>query len=75
MRNDLILYDVPFFLDRKFALKTRLTGSLQVTLEVIKQNCTKFKVLHPALLVVKLAAGSSKCKLSVTLSGISGKGK
>lgn len=45
--------------DRKFALKTRLTGSLQVTIDVIARNFTKFKVLHPALLVVKLSAGSS----------------
>ena len=46
--------------DRKFALKSRLTGSLQITMDVIKQNANNFKVLHPALLVIKLSAGSSK---------------
>lgn len=45
--------------DRKFALKSRLTGSLQITMDVIKQNANNFKVLHPALLVIKLCAGSS----------------
>ena len=46
--------------DRKFALKCRLTGSLQITMDVIKQNANNFKVLHPALLVIKLSVGSSE---------------
>jgi hypothetical protein len=29
-------------------------------MDVIKQNANNFKVLHPALLVIKLSAGSSK---------------
>ncbi|XP_028418309.1 cytosolic carboxypeptidase 1-like isoform X2 [Dendronephthya gigantea] len=45
--------------DRKFALKSRLTGALQITMDVIRQNANNFKVLHPALLVIKISAGSS----------------
>ena len=54
-------------LDRKFALKSRLTGSLQITMDVIKQNANNFKVLHPALLVIKLSAGSSKYYLVIRI--------
>ncbi|XP_046861355.1 cytosolic carboxypeptidase 1-like [Xenia sp. Carnegie-2017] len=45
--------------DRKFPVKFRLTGCLQITIEMIKQNVNNFKVLHPSLLVMKHACGSS----------------
>ena len=59
-------------LDRKFAFKSRLTGSLQITMDVIKQNANNFKVLHPALLVIKLSAGSSKAQKCLSVKFING---
>ena len=46
--------------DRKLCVKARLTGALQVTMNVIKNNTAFFKVLQPALQVLKLY--SANCK-------------
>ena len=46
--------------DRKLCIKARLTGALQVTMNVIKNNTAFFKVLQPALQVLKLY--SANCK-------------
>ena len=50
------------FLDRKLCVKARLTGALQVTMNVVKNNTTFFKVLQPALQVLKLY--SANCESS-----------
>ena len=46
--------------DRKLCVKARLTGALQVTMNVVKNNTAFFKVLQPALQVLKLY--SANCK-------------
>lgn len=48
------------FTDRKLCVKARLTGALQVTMNMVKNNTTFFKVLQPALQVLKLY--SANCK-------------
>lgn len=45
--------------DRKLCVKARLTGALQVTMNVIKNNTAFFKVLQPALQVLKLYSANS----------------
>lgn len=45
--------------DRKLCVKARLTGALQVTMNVVKNNTTFFKVLQPALQVLKLYSANS----------------
>ena len=49
-----------FFLDRKFCIKARLSGALLVTMATIKNNSTNFRVLHPALQVLKIYTTNSK---------------
>ncbi len=68
--NMTVLISLICVIDRKFALKSRLTGSLQITMDVIKQNVNNFKVLHPALLVIKLCTGSSKYRRIITLNEV-----
>lgn len=58
----LILHAFCLFTDRKLCVKARLTGALQVTMNMVKNNTTFFKVLQPALQVLKLY--SANCKLS-----------
>lgn len=48
------------FVDRKLCVKARLTGALQVTMNMVKNNTTFFKILQPALQVLKLY--SANCK-------------
>lgn len=45
--------------DRKLCVKARLTGALQVTMNMVKNNTTFFKVLQPALQVLKLYSANS----------------
>ena len=52
--------------DRKLCVKARLTGALQVTMNVIKNNTAFFKVLQPALQVLKLY--SANCKSTAMFS-------
>lgn len=54
------------FADRKLCVKARLTGALQVTMNMVKNNTTFFKVLQPALQVLKLY--SANCKSIKTVS-------
>ena len=54
------------FADRKLCVKARLTGALQVTMNMVKNNTTFFKVLQPALQVLKLY--SANCKSVKTVS-------
>ena len=54
------------FTDRKLCVKARLTGALQVTMNMVKNNTTFFKVLQPALQVLKLY--SANCKSIKTTS-------
>ena len=44
--------------DKRFAVQARITGALQVSLNVAKQNPQNFKVLHPVLQVLKIYANS-----------------
>ena len=44
--------------DKRFAVQARMTGALQVSLNVAKQNPQNFKVLHPVLQVLKIYANS-----------------
>ncbi|XP_031558115.1 cytosolic carboxypeptidase 1-like [Actinia tenebrosa] len=39
--------------DRKFCIKARLTGAIHITLALIRNNTTNFRVLQPTLLVMK----------------------
>jgi len=48
------------FTDRKLCIKGRLTGALQVTMNMVKNNTAFFKILQPALQVLKLY--SANCK-------------
>lgn len=44
-------------------MQARITGALQISLNVAKQNPQNFKVLHPVLQVLKIYAGSRKYSL------------
>ena len=50
------------FSDRKLCVKARLTGALQVTMNLVKNNTSFFKVLQPALQVLKLYSANCKSK-------------
>lgn len=54
--------------DRKFCMKARLTGSIHVTMTMIRNNTTNFRVLQSTLLVMKqyTANGKSWCSVSFT---------
>ncbi|XP_068741274.1 cytosolic carboxypeptidase 1-like [Montipora capricornis] len=57
--------------DRKLCVKARLTGALQVTMNLIKNNTTFFKVLQPALQVLKLySANSVNCNALAKLGAV-----
>lgn len=49
-----------YFVDKRFAVQARMTGALQVSLNVAKHNPQNFKVLHPVLQVLKIYANSRK---------------
>ena len=49
------IFHVP---DKRFAVQARMTGALQVSLNVAKQNPQNFKVLQPVLQVLKIYANS-----------------
>lgn len=67
------LYDIMYllnillFADRKLCVKARLTGALQVTMNMVKNNTTFFKVLQPALQVLKLYSANCKSVLLQTV--------
>lgn len=46
--------------DRKFGVKSRLSGSLSVTVNVIKQNLHNSKLLLPCLQVLRVYCTSCK---------------
>ncbi|XP_065059496.1 cytosolic carboxypeptidase 1-like [Rhopilema esculentum] len=57
--------------DKRFAVQARMTGALQVSLNVAKQNPQNFKVLHPVLQVLKIYANSPvNCNIMVKGGGI-----
>ena len=49
-----------YFSDRKLCVKARLMGALQITLNMIKNNTTNFKILQPTLQMLKLYCANSK---------------
>lgn len=51
--------------DRKLCIKARLTGALQVTMNLVKNNTAFFKVLQPALQILKLY--SANCEYLYSL--------
>eukprot|EP00794_Sanderia_malayensis_P009853 gene9853-10864_t len=52
--------------EKRFSIQARMTGALQVSLNVTKQNPQNFKVLHPVLQVLKIYANSSvNCNIMV----------
>lgn len=57
------LYNSFSFIDKRFPVQARITGALQISLNVAKQNPQNFKVLHPVLQVLKIYAGSRKYSL------------
>lgn len=58
--------------DRKLCVKARLTGALQVTMNMVKNNTAFFKVLQPALQVLKLySANSVNCNALAKAGAVS----
>lgn len=58
--------------DRKLCVKARLTGALQVTMNMVKNNTTFFKILQPALQVLKLySANSVNCNALAKAGAVS----
>ena len=64
MTCHLKIYDL-FVPDRKLCVKARLTGALQVTMNLVKNNTAFFKVLQPALQILKLY--SANCEYLYSL--------
>lgn len=57
--------------DRKLCVKARLTGALQVTMNLVKNNTAFFKVLQPALQILKLySANSVNCNALAKLGAV-----
>lgn len=48
--------------DRKFGIKARLNGALNVTVNLLKQNLLNYKLLLPCLQVLRVYAGNCECK-------------
>lgn len=63
----LYLLNTLLFVDRKLCVKARLTGALQVTMNMVKNNTAFFKVLQPALQVLKLYSANCKSVLLQTV--------
>lgn len=57
--------------DRKLCVKARLTGALQVTMNLVKNNTAFFKVLQPSLQILKLySANSVNCNALAKLGAV-----
>ena len=52
---------IVFFSDRKFCIKARLTGALLVTMTMVRNNTTNFRILQPTLQVLKIYTTNSEC--------------
>ncbi|TRY99459.1 hypothetical protein DNTS_022999 [Danionella cerebrum] len=55
--------------DRKFGVKARLNGALNVTLNLVKQNLHNYKLLLPSLQVLRVYAGNLVNAVSLGKSG------
>lgn len=62
MRRELILPCLILSADRKFGIKARLNGALNVTLNLLKQNLHNCKLLLPCLQVLRVYASNCECK-------------
>ncbi|XP_023199062.1 cytosolic carboxypeptidase 1 isoform X2 [Xiphophorus maculatus] len=56
--------------DRKFGVKARLSGALNVTVDVIKQNLQNAKVLLPCLQVLRVYSNNSVNAISLGKTGM-----
>ncbi|KAB5567755.1 hypothetical protein PHYPO_G00236500 [Pangasianodon hypophthalmus] len=56
--------------DRKFGIKARLNGALNVTVNLLKQNLQNYKLLLPCLQVLRVYASNSVNAVSLGKSGI-----
>ncbi|XP_062855346.1 cytosolic carboxypeptidase 1 isoform X2 [Trichomycterus rosablanca] len=56
--------------DRKFGIKARLNGALNVTVNLLKQNLQNYKLLLPCLQVLRVYASNSVNAVSLGKSGV-----
>ncbi|XP_063050955.1 cytosolic carboxypeptidase 1 isoform X3 [Engraulis encrasicolus] len=56
--------------DRKFGVKARLTGALNVTVNLLKQNVNNSKLLLPCLQVLRVYSANSVNAVSLGKSGV-----
>uniref|UniRef100_A0A3B3Y2G5 Cytosolic carboxypeptidase 1 n=1 Tax=Poecilia mexicana TaxID=48701 RepID=A0A3B3Y2G5_9TELE len=56
--------------DRKFGVKARLSGALNVTVDVVKQNLQNSKVLLPCLQVLRIYSNNSVNAISLGKTGM-----
>ncbi|KAM9392828.1 cytosolic carboxypeptidase 1 isoform 2-T2 [Pholidichthys leucotaenia] len=56
--------------DRKFGVKARLSGALNVTINLMKQNLQNFKLLLPCLQVLRVYSANSVNAISLGKSGV-----
>uniref|UniRef100_A0A8B9KX22 tubulin-glutamate carboxypeptidase n=1 Tax=Astyanax mexicanus TaxID=7994 RepID=A0A8B9KX22_ASTMX len=56
--------------DRKFGIKARLNGALNVTVNLLKQNLQNYKLLLPCLQVLRVYSSNSVNAVSLGKSGV-----
>ncbi|XP_069481957.1 cytosolic carboxypeptidase 1 isoform X2 [Ambystoma mexicanum] len=56
--------------DKKFAIKSRINGVLNITLNLVKQNLQNHRLLHPCLQVLRAYSTSSVNAVSLGKNGV-----